>query len=70
MQIESIDYLDLEFNSLPSNNSIIFGYNGIGKTSIYNTLKETQTSNVDFLDFDITKTEFKKRDLLSKVKGF
>lgn len=31
MNLTDIRYLNLNFNELPESNSIIFGYNGVGK---------------------------------------
>lgn len=40
---------DFEFDD---SNKIIFGFNGIGKSTIYNYLKDTQESNYKFLDYE------------------
>ncbi|HHT67314.1 MAG TPA: hypothetical protein GX010_03715 [Erysipelotrichaceae bacterium] len=40
---------------------VIFGYNGIGKTTIFKCLKELNNSLVDFLDYDEVKDSVKKQ---------
>ena len=48
---------NIEINT--EENSIIFGSNGIGKTTIYRKLKESY-SNFDYLDYEDTKNAFLK----------
>ena len=58
----NINYIEFDdgFNIELSNNSkIIFGYNGIGKSSIYKYLKD-KYKEYDFLDYEDTKESFLK----------
>lgn len=61
MHLTDINHLNLSFNELPEINSIIFGYNGVGKTSIYKALQTNSDISADFLDFETTKADFKKK---------
>ena len=55
---DGVNYLSFDDNfEFDDSNKIIFGFNGIGKTSIYNYLKRTQEDNYQFLDYD-TKPKF------------
>ena len=50
---DGVNYLSFDDNfEFDDSNKIIFGFNGIGKTSIYNYLKKTQKDNFQFLDYD------------------
>lgn len=50
---DGVNYLSFDDNfEFDDSNKIIFGFNGIGKTSIYNYLKKTQTDNYQFLDYE------------------
>ena len=60
---ENIDYIkfDNEFNiNLAGKSKIIFGYNGIGKSTIYKYLKN-KYKDYDFLDYEDTKESFLKQ---------
>lgn len=57
---DNINYIEFDdsFNiELDHNSKIIFGYNGIGKTSIYKYLK-SKYQEYDFLDYEDTKESF------------
>ncbi len=59
---ENINYIqfDKDFNiNLDNKSKIIFGYNGIGKSSIYKYLKR-KYQDYDFLDYEDTKESFLK----------
>ncbi|MCM1260776.1 MAG: hypothetical protein NC182_06560 [Prevotella sp.] len=50
---DGINYLLFDDNfEFDDSNKIIFGFNGVGKTSIYNYLKKTQGDNYQFLDYE------------------
>lgn len=50
---DGVNYLQFDDNfEFDEANKIIFGFNGIGKTSIYNYLKNTQQNNYQFLDYE------------------
>lgn len=50
---DGVNYLSFDENfEFDDSNKIIFGFNGIGKTSIYNYLKKTQENNFQFLDYE------------------
>lgn len=50
---DGVNYLSFDDNfEFDDSNKIIFGFNGIGKTSIYNYLKKTQKDNFQFLDYE------------------
>lgn len=55
--------LDASF-SIPNNKNskVIFGFNGIGKTTIFNCIKETGNSTIEYLNY------FELRDTLQKGK--
>lgn len=59
--LKNVEYIDIdkqiEINT--EQNTIIFGSNGIGKTTIYHELKN-QYPSFDYLDYDETKDLFKK----------
>ena len=57
---ENINYIqfDKDFNiNLDNKSKIIFGYNGIGKSSIYKYLKR-KYQDYDFLDYEDTKENY------------
>ena len=59
---DNINYIEFDdsFNiELDSSSKIIFGYNGIGKSSIYKYLK-SKYQKYDYLDYEDTKESFKK----------
>ena len=59
---QNIDYIQFDdsFNiELDKNSKIIFGYNGIGKSSIYKYLKN-KYQEYDYLDYEDTKDSFLK----------
>lgn len=59
---DNINYIDFDdsFNiELDQNSKIIFGYNGIGKSSIYKYLKN-KYQEYDYLDYEDTKESFLK----------
>lgn len=59
---DNINYIEFDdsFNiELDNNSKIIFGYNGIGKSSIYKYLKN-KYKEYDFLDYEDTKESFLK----------
>lgn len=50
---DGVNFLSFDDNfEFDNSNKIIFGFNGIGKTSIYNYLKATQEDNYQFLDYE------------------
>lgn len=50
---DGVNYLSFDDSfEFDDSNKIIFGFNGIGKTSIYNYLKNTQKDNCQFLDYE------------------
>ena len=50
---DGVSFLSFDDNfEFDDSNKIIFGFNGIGKTSIYNYLKKTQKDNYQFLDYE------------------
>ncbi|MDY3995231.1 MAG: hypothetical protein SOY58_05755 [Candidatus Onthovivens sp.] len=50
---DGVNYLSFDDSfEFDDSNKIIFGFNGIGKTSIYNYLKKTQEDNFQFLDYE------------------
>ena len=50
---DKVKFLSFDDNfEFDDSNKIIFGFNGIGKTSIYNYLKDTQKDNFQFLDYE------------------
>ena len=59
---QNIDYIQFDDNfniELDRNSKIIFGYNGIGKSSIYKYLKN-KYQEYDYLDYEDTKDSFLK----------
>ncbi len=59
---KNIDYINFDDNfnmNLEDKSKIIFGFNGIGKSSIYKYLKG-KYQNYDFLDYEDTKESFLK----------
>lgn len=59
---QNIDYIQFDDNfniELDRNSKIIFGYNGIGKSSIYRYLKN-KYQEYDYLDYEDTKDSFLK----------
>lgn len=59
---QNIDYIQFDDNfniELDGNSKIIFGYNGIGKSSIYKYLKN-KYQEYDYLDYEDTKDSFLK----------
>lgn len=59
--LSEVDYLDIEGNPKidTDENLVIFGSNGIGKSTIYRTLKQKYL-DYEFLDYDEMKDMFKK----------
>src|SRR5690554_3258923 len=64
---DNLKYLkfDSDFNiNLEEDSTVYFGYNGIGKTSIYNYIVNSDFSNrIDYFDVDRMKEDF------IKIKG-
>lgn len=53
---DGVSFLSFDDNfEFDDSNKIIFGFNGIGKTSIYNYLKKTQKDNYNFLIMKINR---------------
>lgn len=69
---DEIPYLDFDENfkiELKEKSQIVFGYNGIGKSSIYKSIK-TNFPDYDFLDYGDTKDSFikNKKDVIIGAK--
>lgn len=56
------DYItsSTDMNIDMNKNSIIFGSNGVGKSSIYSKIKDAKEGEYHFLDYDDTRVNFKK----------
>ena len=59
--LNDVEYIDIDDRVKidTDQNLVIFGSNGIGKTTIYRKLKN-QYKDFDYLDYDETKDLFKK----------
>ena len=50
---DGVDFLVFDDNfEFDNSNKIIFGFNGIGKTSIYTYLRKTKFADCEFLDYN------------------